>query len=608
VPVSLVQVIGPRIRPLRIYDQTSKVYRWQPLALTAGGSFVLHQELDGKTVPSVMHDCSQEPCSVYDKAVARDVFCGLSSAPGLAAGALGADCIIGDDGFSVVLAQLRGVSGVDTFKSNGDIYLVLAQSVCNGNDEDCSGSPWERGSSAAMPQPKSAVLQWNRRDERFGNLLAVTDQTWEALTEQRVPDDQVDEHSFALRLSAGRAKGFRYLEAGGRKLLFALSQSGVLLYEFGFGKVDGLASPVALAATSSRIAARVQPSLASAVYVASDLDASVSLFMHASTGTYDNVGELQGRCLAGACLGYSSTISDNARPITGSGTLFSQQSQAGRAMHQRGLAGARTLKIMSSSTCMPAHAMGQSANGSVCHVLSLGGVRPQSHLPCATVPPLGGAAASAQAAAGPALAAAQCANVEFRVQRILDGLDVDGGARMLNVSVEPWVTSTTSSASLHDVHFVVSPASVGTADYLLTPLTAALSQAGEPVHLHIEVQAVNGAPSFEAFDVITSQTHLHQTHPSNATASILQFVFANAVSDGEQREDTLHEAASQNLTWVVNMNESSWSSESQHVFAQAPILSTVERNLHGSYTRLGVMEFGAASLLRPGTANLEVCV
>jgi hypothetical protein len=69
-----------------------------------------------------------------------------------------------------------------------------------------------------MPQPKSTVLQWNRKDERFGDMLAVEDNTWRALSKQRVPLDQLNEHSFALRLSAGRARGFRYFEAGDRKV------------------------------------------------------------------------------------------------------------------------------------------------------------------------------------------------------------------------------------------------------------------------------------------------------------------------------------------------------------------------------------------------------
>ena len=53
----------------------------------------------------------------------------------------------------------------------------------------------------------------------------MTDKVWQSLTGLRVPEKLLTEHSFALSLAAGRAKGFRYLEAGRRQLL--LARSGV---------------------------------------------------------------------------------------------------------------------------------------------------------------------------------------------------------------------------------------------------------------------------------------------------------------------------------------------------------------------------------------------
>ena len=64
-----------------------------------------------------------------------------------------------------------------------------------------------------MPQPKSTLLQWNRRDARFGNMLAVTDESWAKLTRDRVPDEKLTENSFALRLSAGAGRKIQYMEA-----------------------------------------------------------------------------------------------------------------------------------------------------------------------------------------------------------------------------------------------------------------------------------------------------------------------------------------------------------------------------------------------------------
>ena len=170
---------------------------------------------------------------------------------------------------------------------SGETYLALAQSVCALTDPECTAQP----GGVTMPQPKSTVLQWNRRDQRFGDLLAVTDQTWQALTRERVPDHHLTEHSFALRLSAGRAKVFRYLEAGTRHVLLALSLSkGALVFEFAFGVVDGLHGPVALASSSH--------STDETVYVVSAQQARVSVFQHASS---DHVSALHSTCPSGIC-------------------------------------------------------------------------------------------------------------------------------------------------------------------------------------------------------------------------------------------------------------------------------------------------------------------
>ena len=174
-----------------------------------------------------------------------------------------------------------------SMSQSGETYLALAQSVCALTDPECTAQP----GGVTMPQPKSTVLQWNRRDQRFGDLLAVTDQSWQALTRQRVPDHHLTEHSFALRLSAGRAKGFRYLEAGTRHLLLALSLSkGALVFEFAFGVVDGLHGPVALASSSH--------TTGEAVYVVSAQQARVSVFQHAPS---DHVSALHSTCPSGIC-------------------------------------------------------------------------------------------------------------------------------------------------------------------------------------------------------------------------------------------------------------------------------------------------------------------
>ena len=584
---------GPRLRPLSGYDQALKIYRWaEDMAEESASSpFALYQVLDGRDVPSVMQDHPVEEMqwTEYQQAVARHLFCGFPDEGSEARhGKIGQDCRLGDDAQSIILDQLRGVSGVDAFKANGETYLAVAQSVCEGESE-CWAWPWD----LPMPQPKSTLLQWNRRDARFGNMLAVTDESWAKLTRDRVPDEQLTENSFALRLSAGAGRKIQYMEAGRRKLLLAVSKSrGALVFEFGFALVDGLRSVAAVAAPTTPLATRAHHAVDAwqPVYTASGLDAAVSIFQHAPT--FDGVGALQGACPEAACLRYVSTVRDSPRDITSTGALLSSEiSRQHRPVLRQGLMGARSLKILpSASGCWKSLGNGPSP-GSLCSLVSIGGVTPRSNMLCSSVPPLPGAGASAEAAAGPAMTPPQCTNVDFKVERLASlGANEDA----LEFTMEPSVKSSEWSQGMHDIVLQVAATSVGTARYRITPISRAWGLMGRPLELDIQVSPINAAPSFKAFDIVVTQTML----PLLPGAAEETFVFATSVTDGEPQR-----MPSQQLYWIFSSSQP----EGVQIFTHQPILRIVQSDHNETAEGLhGVMAFHPGNVLRPGVANFSL--
>jgi hypothetical protein len=583
---------GPRVRPLSGYDQTSKIYRWAAdmPQNSESAPFVLHQVLDGQDAPSVMQDfpVQEMQWADYQQALAQHLFCGFPDDSYLRHGKIGRDCRLGEDARSIILDQLRGVTGVDAFKANGETYLAVAQSVCEGEGE-CWAWPWD----LPLPQPKSTVLQWNRRDARFGNMLAVTDESWVRLTGHRVPDEQLTENAFALRLSAGGARKFRYMEAGRRKLLLALSQSrGALVFEFGFGLVDGLRSVAAVAAptmplasVSQRAADAGQP-----VYTATGLDSAVSIFQHAPT--FDGVGAIRGGCSGAACLRYTSTVRDSPRVIQSTGSLLSSQTTPEhRPLVRQGLLGARSIKVLPTASGCWKPSAGGLGPGSSCSLISIRGIRPRSNMLCSSVPPLPGAGAAADTAAGPAMTPPQCTDVDFRVERLKP---LDSRQKTLEFTEEPSVIMSAWSTSVHDILMQVATASVGTARYRITPMSPAWLLTGPPLELDIQVEPINAAPSFEAFDIVVPQTVL----PLLPGTSEVTVVFATSVSDGEPQH-----MPSQQLTWIFSSSQQ----EDVRIFSRMPSLHIVRSDdKEGPAGLQGVMTFQAGNVLRPGVADISL--
>ena len=583
---------GPRVRPLSGYDQTSKIYRWAADLPQNSESalFVLHQVLDGQDAPSVMQDfpVQEMQWTDYQQAVARHLFCGFPDDSYFSHGKIGRDCHLGEDAQSIILDQLRGVTGVDAFKANGETYLAVAQSVCEGEGE-CWAWPWD----LPLPQPKSTLLQWNRRDARFGNMLAVTDESWLRLTGHRVPDEQLTENDFALRLSAGGARKLRYMEAGRRQLLLALSQSrGALVFEFGFGLVDGLRSVAAVAAPTMPLASVSQRAgdAGQPVYTATGVDSAASIFQHAPT--FDGVGAIHGGCSGALCLRYTSTVRDSPRVIESTGSLLSSQTTPEhRPLVRQGLLGARSIKVLPTASGCWKPSAGGLGPGSSCSLISIRGIRPRSNMLCSSVPPLPGAGAAADMAAGPATTAPQCTDVDFNVERLAP---LDPSQNTLQFTEEPLVKMSAWSTSVHDIVMQVAPASVGTARYRITPMSPAWLLTGTPLELDIHVEPINAAPSFEAFDIVVPQTVLSLL-PGTPEVTV---VFATSVSDGEPKH-----MPSQQLTWIFSSSQQ----EDVPIFSRMPSLHVVRsEDKEGPGGLQGAMTFQAGNVLRPGVANISL--
>jgi hypothetical protein len=557
------KLYGPRARPLESYDQISKVYRWEGNEHGGLGSFVWHQDLDGVTFPSVMDDFGlDDRWGKYERAASTSVYCGLGASPS------DSDCVTGDDG-SLMVPYLRGVTGVDYFHAEGETYLALAQSVCPLDDPACLSEPF----GTRMPQPQSRLLQWNRASGRFGDILAMTDKVWQSLTGLRVPEKLLTEHSFALSLAAGRAKGFRYLEAGRRQLLLALSLSkGALLFEFRFRLVEGLRSPISVMAVPSQSPmvsgkAHAVADGMGAIYVASSRDGSIAVFQHAPT---DAVSAIKRSCPSAGCLRYIASLSD-----------------ATRNRLNRGLSGARYLRFATGSGCKSAS---QAGAVETCHDLAVEGVRPRSNLPCSFVPPLPGAAASSYGSPGPALTPPQCSFVRFELERLPPRQGED--EVQVQMSQNPSLTLS-SSGVLHDLHFEVESGSSGIVRFLLRPVSELTSTLGEALELELVVVPVNSAPTFQAFDVITSQTVMNAVHADQLNSSSNSLIFAINVTDGEPSH-----FANQSLSWHLHVVDGG------SIFSELPELFTMS----SAGSQYGVMAFGADTILRPGTCNFVLAL
>lgn len=130
---------------------------------------------------------------------------------------------------------LRGATSFAYFTQGGESYLAVAQSVCGMSqpNAECADS---------YTQPRSAILQWNRHEQRFSEMLPLPDADAVILRGEPLPGHLLADHRRSLRLSAGRAMSFLFAElSSGMPVLFAASLTeGVVQYPWAFDRITGL--------------------------------------------------------------------------------------------------------------------------------------------------------------------------------------------------------------------------------------------------------------------------------------------------------------------------------------------------------------------------------
>jgi hypothetical protein len=177
--------------------------------------------------------------------------------------------------------------------------MAIAQSVC----EDYHTAEECRLNTA---QPRSAILQFNRRTRLFGEMLPRTDAENVRLRGAPVPGRQLSDGAYAFRLDAGRAVGWDYVELLGRPLLAAASLShGVILYEFSFQTITSLFGAIGLTSDTRN----------ERVFVLHGATASVTALYRGPS--FDKTGMQRKNCPRSSCLGYSRTISSPLRGAMG---------------------------------------------------------------------------------------------------------------------------------------------------------------------------------------------------------------------------------------------------------------------------------------------------
>jgi hypothetical protein len=150
----------------------------------------------------------------------------------------------------------RGAMGLRFFEDSGELYIAVAQGVCFVGQHDDNFDPHACEQDVLpgeMPgQPSSRILQFDRVEQDFGEVLALTDASNVAVRGLNVPNDEIREHQQPLRIAAGRNRDWEVIVLDGRTLLVAASETrGTLVYEFDFEHVVGLAGVSAIASNGT---------------------------------------------------------------------------------------------------------------------------------------------------------------------------------------------------------------------------------------------------------------------------------------------------------------------------------------------------------------------
>ena len=446
---------------LTVYDQESVIYEWTPGENIETSRFKRWQSL--ANISTVQSPHSSDYVS--------DLFCA------------GVSCSIAQDGTTRVLPGLRGATGFTAFSTGGEWYLAVAQSVCEAwlTNAKCS---------TQSAQPKSAVLQYDHVTRSFGALLSLTARDNLRLRGRGIADEERFDHSYSLRISAGRATSWTFAEAtgSGRPLLILSSMDvGAIAYEFDFDRAVGFQGVVGATVLSQD----------ERIYAASSVDASLVVLRHETL--YDSLGRSTGPCPAGKpCLRFTGMVSE--APVVSGRTVPPTEGGAGGI---QGLSGAKRII----SRCDD----GQ-GSGSLCSVAVMGGL-PRDELKCGPAPPL---PASIKGNVG---LPAECQGLNFTVSPV-------GDVRAGLFEVTPRIEG--------DGSLVFETAQGASGDALFSiRLQDSGGLAAELANVLISVAVVNNAPTFTAHDIYLNEGAGQQT-----------LVFSADVSPGPQED-------SQGLTFFI---------------------------------------------------------
>jgi len=428
-----------------VYDQVSELYRWD----ATESRFVLHQQF-GSTFLSVVEDSASSAAKLQ--------FCQPNCEPS-------------DDGVQFPIPGLRGASSFTSFFADGENYLAVAQSVCEPEFGrlDCD-----------MPQPKSAILQFNRVTKKYEELQSITSVDFDKIHGGPIPDDELTIHQYAFRINAGRAVRFEFFVIGDMKfLLLASLTRGAVIFEWDFEKVIGLNGAVAIESKQNK------------VFVLSQEDAAVVALEHSSRA--DHVGMSVRRCSAG-CIQFVDAISETP--------LNFDRKRTTKTDGVRGLRGGTRLQVDT--------APGQDGKGDL--KVRVYGTLPRDQYACAPVEPNSPTKFKAIINNREVFALdSRCQRLSFAITRI-------SGDNPILLQGEP------TFAQNGALSFTPTPHQSGQAIFRVV-LTDDAGASSISRDLTIDVLPVNNRPSFVAYDILV-----------NANSALQKLVFAVNVSAGEAEE------------------------------------------------------------------------
>jgi len=435
-----------------VYDQVSELYRWD----ATESRFVLHQQFDS-TFMSVVEDSASS--------AAKLEFCHPNCEPS-------------DDGVQFPIPGLRGVTSFTSFLADGENYLAVAQSVCE---------PEFGRLKCKMPQPKSAILQFNRLSKKYEELQSMTSLDFDLIHGGPIPDDELKIHQYAFRMNTGRAVRFDFFAIGDLQFLLLNSLTrGAVLFEWDFEKVIGLNGPVAIESKQNK------------VFVLSQTDAAVVALEHSTRA--DDVGNSVRRCSSG-CIQFVDAISEMP--------LNFDRKRTTKTRGIRGLRGGTRLELDTAS--------GLAGNGDL--KVRVYGKLPRNQYVCAPLEPNSPTKTKAIINNREVFAPdAHCQRLVFGVTRL-------SSDNPILLQSEP------TFAQNGALSFTPTPYQSGQATFRVV-LTddAGLNSASHD--FTIEVLPVNNRPSFVASDILVNE---------NRTA-VQKLVFAVNVSAGQAEED-------QSISW-----------------------------------------------------------